>query len=241
MILTFIGLLLLVVRFHVLASGINWLSTKSSFDWDWLFYLTLSLDRNLQRIYLIHLTNRLIEGFIVLSLLSGIGSIMGFSSNWGVVIGLMIIIGLFGNMTRRIKRQQHVLLERLQRFLYFYEMSLMRGTHQYLALREADSRTGLFDHYETVSEYIEGANQLYSFVPWMVIKKMAILLERNQSFSNEDLTVDFIELSQEFHQRYAQMERLKLEQRENMMLLPMSLNMLLMILYLIAPFLGELF
>lgn len=116
----------------------------------------------------------------------------------------------------------------------------MNGSHQYRALREATDRTGLFEHYETVNQYIDAANQLYSFVQWMVIKKMAILLERNQSFSNEDLTVEFVELSQEVYQRYAQGERLKLERRENLMLIPMTFNMLLMITYLIAPFVKEL-
>lgn len=241
MIALIVGFGLLVGRFRILSRLIHWLSDFSGMDWSPLFLLTLSLDPHAQRIYLLSLLNRMSEGLIVMCLVSGLGELFGFRHRWLILIYVAVVMAALLYLTGRIKAQQGVLLERLQRFLYFYEMSLMRGTHQYLALREADQRTGLFEHYETVAGYIRASNQMYSHIPWMVIKKMAILLERNQTFSNEDLSGVFLELGQELHQRYAQAERLKLERRENLMLLPMTINMLLMIMYLIAPFIRELF
>lgn len=236
-----IGLALLVTRFRLLSKMIRWISRLPGMDWSPLFLLTLSLDPNAHQIYLLNLLNRLCEGLIILGLISGFSQLFGFETSFLAIFSVAAVMGVLLYLTGRIKAQQGVLLERLQRFVYFYEMELMRGTHQYLALREADRRTGLLEHYETVPAYINAVNQMYSYVPWMVIKKLAILLERNLAFSDEDLSVEFIELSQELHTRYAQGERLKLERRENLMLLPMTINMLLMIMYLIAPFIRELF
>lgn len=233
------GLGLLLLRWQILARLVRGVSRRR-FDRSLLFQLTLSLDENTQQIYLMHVLNRLLEGLIVLLMVSGISRRLGFSAGWTGLAGGVGLSGGLIYLSSRMKRGQDELLSRLQRFLFFYEMALMRGDHQYLALREADQRTGLFDHYQTVADYIEAFNQLYGYLPWMAIKKLAILLERNQFFSNEDLTLDFVELAQELHQRYAQTEKIKLERRENLMLIPMSLNLLLMIGYLIAPFIREL-
>ena len=240
MILIFLGLILITIRYRLLSQVLGLISRMPAMDRSLLFHLTLSLDQNIHRIYLMNLLNRLLECLIIIFLSAGVGQLFGFSLRWLLLFIVLAVIGSLLHLSQQIKSQHARLLERLQRFLFFYEMSLMNGSHQYRALREATDRTELFEHYETVNQYIDAANQLYSFVQWMVIKKMAILLERNQSFSNEDLTVEFVELSQEVYQRYAQGERLKLERRENLMLIPMTFNMLLMITYLIAPFVKEL-
>lgn len=239
MIYLFLGFILLLGRFRFLTSIVTTLSRFDKMNWEMLFLLTLSLDRNTQRVYLLNMINRLLEGLIVMCLIMGIANLVGGEVKWLGLLAIGITTLFILSRLNRMKQNQGVLLTRLQSFLYFYEMELMKGSHQFLALREADRRTQVFGHLATVEAYIEASNQLYVFVRWMVIKKMAILFERNRTFSNQDLTTDFIQLAQELHQRFAQGERLRLERRENLMMIPMMLNMLLMMLYLIAPFIQD--
>lgn len=241
MIFLVVGLGLLISRFYLMTRVLSVIARFHELHWDWLFLVTLSLDRNAQRVYLISLLNRTLEGLIVLCLIGGVSTLIGGELRWLWLVASFIISFLITRLLGKMKHNQTILLKRLQNFLYFYEMELMKGTHQFLALREADRRTQIFGHLEHVTAYIEATNQLYVHVRWLVVKKMSILLERNQTFSNQDLTGDFVQLAQELHQRFAQGERLRLERRENLMMVPMMLNMILMMLYLIAPFLKDFF
>lgn len=238
MIYLILGLVLLLGRYHLLARIVSRFSRSPRMNRDLLFFLTLSLDQNTQRLYLLNLLNRLLEGVVILLLSYGAGRWFAQTA-W---LGLLSVFGIFlfvVSLMNRVKLHQAILLERFQNFLFFYEMELMKGSHQYVALRSADRRTNLFGHLEDVPSYIAATNELYSHLRWMVVKKMAILLERNQTFSTQDLSGDFVQLAHELHLRYAQDERMRLERRENQMIIPMMLNMLLMMLYLISPFIKE--
>lgn len=229
---------LLVLRYRFVGKLMRWIEHWPAMDWGPLFLLTLSFERSVQALYLIQQLNAGLE-IIIIGLLASVSLSYFGAAGWAGLSLIMIIIVRGLRLLQQLKNQQAVLLERLKQFLYYYEMALMRGQHQYLALREADQRSGLFQHYADVDQYIAACNQLYSYAQWMVIKKLAILLQRHQSFSNADLSGEFMELARELHQRYVQNQRLKLERRENLMLLPMTLNMLLMILYLVLPFIRD--
>ena len=105
--------------------------------------------------------------------------------------------------TRRIKiaKDKSRLTEELGQFIFFYELYLIQGENQLQALNRASSRIGVFLGAESLEDHLDNFQRLFTYTKWLVVKRLAILIERAKHFSQEDLTMDFVEISDELLER----------------------------------------
>lgn len=202
-----------------------------------LYQLTLELDESSQQMYLHRQLQEWIDVCAILWMAGALCEAMRWSYTLPVVLsGLYFSLRIL-SYVQTLRFNQTILIERLNDFLYAYELSLMRGNHQIKALESANDQAVLVRHSSLVSDYNAQFQKIYTSMKWVVIKKMTLLIERNQHFSSDHLSLEFMEISTELYERYVKGKRLSLERKENAMLIPMLLNMLLMILYIVTPFL----
>lgn len=202
-----------------------------------LYQLTLELDPRAQQLYLHHQLQEWVELCTITLLLTAACQVLSWPYTApGVFAGIYVSLRIL-SYVQRIRFNQTLLIERLNDFMYYYELSLMRGNHQIKALESANEHARVVDFTHQVSEYIQNFQKMYTHMKWVVIKKMTLLIERNQQFSSDHLSLEFMEISTELYERFVKGRRLSLERKENAMLIPMFLNMLWMIMYIVAPFL----
>ncbi|HHX04074.1 MAG TPA: hypothetical protein GX733_07280 [Tissierellia bacterium] len=206
---------------------------------DLLFRLTYSTQESVHELFLFSWVMRLIDMGSVFLLSAGLLTLLDIST--GYILGAFCFTLLAGllKLHSRVQQNQHRLIEEMSSFVFRYEMALLGGQNQYLAIREAAKSLALFDAKEDVEGYAQELEKLFQASKWMVIKKVIILLERGKHFTGESLSMDFAQVSSELFERYARAKKLELEKRENLILLPMSANMLIMIIYVAVPFLAE--
>lgn len=153
-------------------------------------------------------------------------------------LGFALLFALL-RLSAKMRAHHLRLIREMSSFVFRYEMALLGGSNQYHALREASQGLSLFEAQEDVDGYIEELGRLFTASKWMAIKKVIILLERGKHFTGESLSMEFEQVSSELFERYSRSQRLELEKRENLILLPMSANMLIMMVYVVVPFLTE--
>ncbi len=206
---------------------------------DLLFALSYSTQESVHELFLLEWTMRLMDWLSILFLAVGVSGLIGISAGYALGgLSFALIAGLL-RLGSLVQKNQHRLIEELSSFVFRYEMALLGGRNQYLAIREASKTLALFETSEDVDGYSEELERLFLASKWMVIKKVIILLERGKHFTGESLSMDFAQVSSELFERYRRAKKLELEKRENLILLPMSANMLIMIIYVIVPFLME--
>lgn len=204
-----------------------------------LYQLTLELDTKAQLMYLHQQLQEWVDLCAVALALAGVCQLL----SWPYRI-VWIVAGLYTSLrilsyVQRIRARQTELIERLNDFMYYYELSLMRGNHQIKALESANEHATVVEFSVQTADYIQNFQKMYTHMKWVVIKKMTLLIERNQQFSSDHLSLEFMEISTELYERFVKGKRLTLERKENAMLIPMFLNILLMIMYIVAPFLYD--
>lgn len=190
------------------------------------------------------MTGRLVEWAVELFFLMVLVislCIIGISQ--GIIMtGLVFVIILKVLSSKRKKEQMmHQLIDEINDFMFVYEMNLLKGMNQSNALRFALEASKLRDPTPEPEEVVLYFESIYSHAKWMVIKKISILIERNQHFSKEDLTMEFTDVTKELFERYYRMKKLEIERLENHALIPMTLNLILMIGYMVIPFIIEFF
>lgn len=206
---------------------------------DILFALSYSTQENMHELFLFDWAMKSIDWASALFLGLGVSAILGISSGYALGVLSFVLMGGLVRLSSIMQKNQHRLIEEMSSFIFRYEMALLGGRNQYLAIREATRAIALFDVKEDVDGYVKELEELFLASKWMVIKKIVILLERGRHFSGESLSMDFAQVSSELFERYRRAKKMELEKREHLILLPMSANMLIMIIYLVFPFISE--
>lgn len=167
--------------------------------------------------------------------------IIGISKG-AIIMGIVLYIFLkIMGLKRKKDRKMHELIDEVNDFMFIYEMNLLKGMNQANSLRNALEASKLRAPTSEPEVVIDFFEQVYSYAKWMVIKKISILIERNQYFSKEDLSMEFTDVTKELFERYYRMKKLEIEKLENKALIPMTLNLMLMIGYMVIPFIIEFF
>ena len=116
----------------------------------------------------------------------------------------------------------------------------MQGENQLRALQKSTSYFPLLHFEERVQDYLEQFQKLFYYTKWLVIKRLVILVEKGSHFTQRDMSMEFAQIADELFSRHYQDKKLQAEKVENLILLPMIVDLLIMVFYLLSPFLGEL-
>ncbi|WP_459128671.1 hypothetical protein [Guggenheimella bovis] len=206
-----------------------------------VFLLTNTLVSGWNESYIVHLLCKLSQALELLLLLLTVASFVKELAWIAILTGVFFVLFVFLMISERQKKSELLLIEKINRHLFIYELSLLRGKHQLQALNEAISSQVIFAPIREVDEHLKDLEHLYNLTRWIVVKKISILIEKNKTFTTRDLSLDFISLSEDIHNRYYRIKKIELERKENLMMIPMMFNMLLMIIYLVSPFISMFF
>ncbi len=201
-----------------------------------IYFHTRSLNDKKASLYLYDLLSDLINIIIFASIANYFTQrIMGYKY-LGLFIGLMIILIKLVRMIKSVDRAKSELLEELNKFLFIYEMEQIIGSNLFNAISVSAKEISYIEVRDNIDDYIIEFEKLFKLTKWVVIKRMIILIEQNKNFTSRELGLNFLNVSDELSNKYYERKKLELEKKENLMLIPMSINLVLMIFYLLSPF-----
>lgn len=205
-----------------------------------LFYISRSMDRDFHLLIidkLVYSCYQLVLVFIIVVSLAGPLGI-DFKTLVYILIFLLVLLIIYANS---LMTKNRVLLAReLSRFIFLYELFLIQGDNQFKALFRACDELKVIPAGLCVEDYLDSFQELFRYTKWLVVKRITILIERSRHFTQKDMSMEFVQISDELFRKTYHDRRLEAEKIENMMLLPMIGDLLIMIVYVISPFLGSL-
>ncbi len=235
MIYIIIIILLLLIKRRLLIIIYNLLE-KSIIDAKIIYYYIRSLNEKKAGVFLYNELNDFFN-IIIFSLIANFigGSILGYTY-LGIILGVIMSFYKIAKIIKAVDTAKSELLEELNKFLFIYEMEQITGSNLFNAINTSVREISYIEIKTTVDEYITEFEKLFKLTKWVVIKRIIILIEQNKNFTSRELGLSFLNVSDELSKKYYERKKLELEKKENLMLLPMSINLVLMILYLLSPF-----
>lgn len=203
------------------------------------FYPTQSIDEHRWKIAAYELIDKNLLYLLVLLGSLFIAQWMHLSSTLIYGLYLILIIIQVARWYTLYQEGMIELIEQLHQYVFIYEQHQLIGDHLFLALDSAKRELHFINYTSSTQEYREELDQLFKLSRWVVIKRISLLIDRNEKFGSQELSYLFLDINDELSQKYQQMKQLRLEKSENMMLLPMMVNLIAMVLYMMSPFLVE--
>ncbi|NLY36445.1 MAG: hypothetical protein GX046_04335 [Tissierellia bacterium] len=203
-----------------------------------LFYFSYSLNPKDYEFITIQWIYRLYQFLISLLISSALCRYFGISIQIVVVFALIVFLIILFSISSVVEKNKSRLINDLSRFVFIYELYLIQGENQLQALNKAAVSIQAMGPARSVEEHWENFQKLFSYTKWLVVKRIVILLERGMHFTQMDMSMDFVQISDELFRRSYQDRKLRSEKLENLMLLPMVGDLLVMVLYIVSPFLG---
>ncbi len=201
-----------------------------------IYYYIRSLNEQKACIFLYNELNDVFNIVIFSVIGSYVGkSILGYHY-LGVFLGVMVLFYKVVKVIKGVDVAKSELLEELNKFLFIYEMEQITGSNLFNAIRISTSEISYIEPQIAIDDYIKEFDRLFKLTKWVVIKRIVILIEQNKNFTSRELGLAFLNVSDELSNKYYERKKFELEKKENLMLLPMSMNLVLMILYLLSPF-----
>ncbi len=235
MIYIFFAIVLLVFKRNIIAS-LYALFEKSISEAKIIYFHTRSLNEKKACLYLYELLNDISNILIFIFLSNYFVKIITGYEYTGFIIGFIIILFKIVRIIKSVDDSKSELLEELNKFLFIYEMEQITGSNLFNAIRTSTKEISYIEVRDDLDGYISQFDKLFKLTKWVVIKRIIILIEQNKNFTSRELGLNFLNVSDELSNKYYERKKLELEKKENLMLLPMSLNLILMILYLLSPF-----
>ncbi len=218
----------------------NFLKQRLVFFEGILFYFSYSMEEKMQLLLLDIFLYKAYQILMVILLVGSLISYMnlGFQSFlYLLFIGLLLI---FIYINSEIRENKVRLAMDLNRFLFIYELFLIQGENQFNALNKALEGNEIIPPAESVEDHLDSFQRLFKFTKWLIVKRIVILIEKTRHFSQRDMSMDFAQISDELFRKTYHDRKLEAEKVENMMLFPMIGDLLIMIIYVVSPFLGSL-
>ena len=203
-----------------------------------MLMITYSTDPDEGRMKLLMVAGDIYEAFAVGLLFSAVTSMI-FDMG-GMYVLALVLPGVVLN--KRVisphGRNRIRLLEETGDFLHSLEMLIAKGENVRNALGESVKSYGFYkpDENKDAGQVIDG---LYDVTGEVIFRKISLIIDRLSLFEDEDISLEFLGISEEVSRIYFEERMLGAEKRENEMLIPMVLNMVLMIVSLLTPFLIE--
>lgn len=232
-------LLIFLFRGNILKGAKDILLEKTDYADEFLFYYSYSTNKVEHELVITKLIYHIYQFLISILFSMGLCHYLGISFQIIVLLIVMGILFLGAKFSSTMEENKARLVKDLSRFVFFYELYLIQGENQLQALNKASVFISSIDPAENVEEYFENFQKLFFYTKWLVIKRIVILLERGMHFTQKDMSMDFAQISDELFRRNYQERKLRSEKIENLMLLPMVGDLLIMVLYIVGPFLGE--
>lgn len=231
-------ILLIFFRGSLLEVARNFLVPKLQHVDELMFYYSYSMNSIDHEFLTIKLIYRFYQSLISLLISAAICRYFGVSIQTIVVFAFIVILVILIRMSSSIEKNKARLVKDLSQFIFLYELYLIQGENQLQALNKASNSIKAIEPAESVDEYLENFQKLFFYTKWLVVKRIVILLERGMHFTQMDMSMDFAQISDELFRRNYQERKLRSEKLENLMLLPMVGDLLVMVLYIVSPFLG---
>lgn len=232
--------LLIIKKAHIIDVLSSYVKAKRNYYRELIFYLSYSMDRDYQDLLVVRGLYLLYQ--LILSWLLIYAALDFLELELGVLY-LFSIIGFFTAfiwMANRIEENKRNLIEDISKFVFHYELYLIQGENQLHALKKASQYLLVFSSAQTLEEFDDYFQELFTYTKWLVVKRITILIERGRHFSQADLSMDFAQISDELFRKNYQDKKLQAEKLENMMLIPMVGDLLAMIIYIVSPFISTL-
>ncbi len=206
---------------------------------DVLFYLTYSLETEVHELYLQKWCYQMYQFLLSLLFTSFLLKHLGLGRRILVPLSFLFLLLLIALLLGKLQEGKSRLIRELGNFVFYYELFLMQGENQLQALNRARKELGFLSLEESVEDYMLQFNRLFYHSKWLVVKRFVILLDKGMHFTQRDMSLEFAQLSDELFNRHHQDRKLQAEKIENLMLFPMIGDLLIMVLYLLSPFIGE--
>lgn len=236
----FLLIILRLNKLRIISFFQGFLADRRSLWQDQLFYLAYSLDEAYQDLLLTKALYLAYQFVFIMILFYQLALLKGWDPGLLSLAIFILLVFLLVSLSSRIAKNKSRLTEELGQFIFFYELYLIQGENQLQALNRASSRIGVFLGAESLEDHLDNFQRLFTYTKWLVVKRLAILIERAKHFSQEDLTMDFVEISDELFRKTYYDKKLQAEKIENLILLPMVGDLLAMIIYIVSPFIGSL-
>ncbi len=210
--------------------------SKRNYLFSFMYFYIRSMNENKLKISIYMLINEFVN-LVIFSFISATITELFFNDKAiGFVFGILIIFFKGVAVIKRVEEGKAILLEELNSFLFVYEMEQITGSNILNTITFASDSIGYVEVKNSVEEYILEFEKLFILTKWIVIKRIIILIQKNINFTGKDMNILFLDVSDELSKKYYEKKKMDYEKKENLMLIPMSINLVLMILYLISPF-----
>lgn len=231
-------LVLLFFRGSILQKAKNFLFTKLGYVDELVFYFSYSMNQIDHEFLIIKLVYRFYQFLICLLISAFLCGYLGVSLQSIAIFAFIVFLLVLVRLSSVIGKNKNQLVKDLSRFVFLYELYLIQGENQLQALNKAAGAIKALGPALSVEEYLESFQRLFFYTKWLVVKRIVILLERGMHFTQRDMSMDFVQISDELFRRNYQDRKLRSEKLENLMLLPMVGDLLVMVFYIVSPFLG---
>lgn len=201
-----------------------------------LFYFACTINSKKNRLFIVDIIIKLytlVLSFLIINILMKILQIKFIYLILIVILGITVTLS---NAISRIQKTKVLLIEDISKFVFKYELELLRGQNQISSLKEASGNISFIDIYSDVDEYIDSFNELFRLSKLMLIKRLSLIIERNKMFTTQKLSLEFLELNEDIFDRYYRNKKIEIEKKENLIILPMIGNMIAMMIYAVSPF-----
>lgn len=203
-----------------------------------LFYYTYSMEKSVYEFTATKVLYRSYQLSISLVVSAALFRYFGLSPQMIFFFAFLFLLIIVAMLSSTMEKNKSRLVQDLSQFVFYYELYLIQGENQYHAMEKASQSLQVLGPAETVEEYLMNFHKLFSYTKWLVVKRIVILLEKGRHFTQRDMSMDFAQISDELFRRIYQDRKLRSEKLENLMLLPMVGDLLVMVLYIVSPFVG---
>ena len=201
------------------------------------FYIYRSCDREYIRTSLILDILGIIIYVFVAILASALFNLIHFFENLFLYLVITTLIFKLFKLYQMYLKSQVELISELEILIFKYEQYQIMGMHPIKSLNYASENLSFIRAQDSMRGYIREFDEIFMFTKISIVRKISMLIKRNQTFTSKELDDVFYDISQDIHQKIKAIKKVELEKRENAMLVPMVVNMIFMIVYLISPFL----
>lgn len=203
-----------------------------------IFMSLYTIDDASIELFVLNFIKKVLEVIIILLLSLVISRFLNLSYLFITFFILMFVFFKISKFMSNYEKNQYKLLNELSQFIFIYEQKQIVGLNLYNALDSACRVVGLIRYSNSVDNYVSEFEKLFVLSRWVVVKRIVLLIEKNNSFASSELSLSFLDISEQISKKYSERKKLNVEKKENLLLFPMMINMIFMILYLIFPFLA---